>query len=137
MRIVICGSMTFSKRMIEVKKELIEHGHTVVLPKFTKDYAESESVDYMHAESVKNKVKHALIHSHFNEIKQCDAILIINETRHKIDNYIGGNSFLEMGFAYVLSKKIFLLNPIPNMIYADEIKAMQPLVINGDFNKIR
>ncbi len=41
-----------------------------------------------------------------------------------------------MAFAHVLNKKIFLLNDISAMIYTDEIEAMQPVVLNGDFSKI-
>ena len=46
-------------------------------------------------------------------------------------------SRLEMGFAHVLGKKIFLLNGIPDMHYKDEIRAMQPVVLDGDLNGIR
>ena len=55
---------------------------------------------------------------------------------HNIDNYIGGNSFLEMGFAFVLEKKIYLLNQIPEIGYRDEIEAMNPIMLEGDLNKI-
>jgi len=41
-----------------------------------------------------------------------------------------------MSFAYILKKKIYLLNPIPDMIYTDEIIAMHPIVLNGDLTKI-
>ncbi len=44
---------------------------------------------------------------------------------------------MEMGFAHVNGKKIFLLNPIPEDVpYTDEIKAMADVVINGDLIKI-
>jgi len=61
----------------------------------------------------------------------------VNYDKRGIKNYIGGNSFLEMGFAHILQKKIFLLNGIPEIIYSDEIKAMQPTVLNGDLSKIK
>jgi len=77
-----------------------------------------------------------LIRDYFNVIKNADAILIANFEKNKIKNYIGGNSFLEMGFAHVLNKKIFIFNNIPEMIYTDEIKAMQPIVLNGNLTKI-
>jgi predicted RNA-binding protein with PUA domain len=136
MKIAVCGSMTVSKKMIEAEKELIKLGHSVVLPEFTKEYTELESSDKIHSESVKNKINYDLIRKYFDKIKAVDAILIINETRHNIENYIGGNSFLEAGFAHILNKKIFLLNVLPNMIYTDEIIAMKPIAINGDFSKI-
>jgi predicted RNA-binding protein with PUA domain len=63
--------------------------------------------------------------------------LIVNIDKKDICNYIGGNTFLEMGFAHILNKKIFLLNEIPEMIYTDEILAMQPIALNGDLSKIK
>jgi predicted RNA-binding protein with PUA domain len=65
-----------------------------------------------------------------------DAILILNLEKNGIKGYIGGNTFLEMGFAHVLNKKIFLLNPISEMGYEDEIVAMKPVILNGDLDKI-
>jgi len=136
MKIVICGSIIFSKSMIEIEKELLEIGHMVIIPRHTKKYARLELAEEIHSESLKNKVEHDLIRDYFDKIKNSDAILIINKDKNNIKNYIGGNSFLEMGFAHILNKKIFLLSDIPEMIYTDEIKAMQPIVLNGDLTKI-
>jgi len=128
--------MRLSKEMLEIKNKLIDLGHKVILPRHTEEYAELNTSDHMHNESVKNKISHDLIRQYFKEIKENDAILVVNETLKNIDNYIGGNSFLEMGFAHILNKKIFLLNPIPEVGYKDEILAMRPVVINGDLTKI-
>lgn len=128
--------MAFSKSMIEMEKELLKSGHAVVIPRHTKEYAELKLAEEMHAESVKNKVEHDLIRDYFNKIKNADAILVVNFEKNKIKNYVGGNSFLEMGFAHILNKKILLLNGVPEMIYTDEIRAMQPIVLNGDLEKI-
>ena len=136
MKIVVCGSMTFAKEMVAAEKELRKCGHEVVLPKFTYDYTDMGTSEIVHRESAANKIKHGLIRYYFDEIKGGDAILVLNNERHGIPNYIGGNSLLEMGFAHVLNKKIFLLNPIPEMGYKDEIIAMQPIVLEGDLNKV-
>ncbi len=135
MKIVICGSMTFAKEMMEVKKTLRERGHEVILPRFTRAYAEMAMLDKMHSGSVANKIKYGLIREYWEEIKNGDAILVLNGERHGVKNYIGGNSLLEMGFAHVLNKKIFLLNQIPEMAYKDEIMGMQPIVLDGDLGK--
>lgn len=67
-----------------------------------------------------------------------DALLVMNIERHDIPNYIGGNTFLEMGFAHVLHQKFFLLNPIPYIkFYQSEIEAMNPIIINGNFLLIK
>jgi len=96
-----------------------------------------QTTDEGHSESVKNKLEHDLIRGHFKEIKNSDAVLVVNETLKGIKNYVGGNTFLEMGFAHILNKKIFILNNIPQMGYSDEIVAMQPIVLDGDLGKIK
>lgn len=128
--------MTASKKMIEIESELIKLGHEVILPRFTSEYAQMDSQENIHSESVKNKVNHDLIRDYFEVIKSGDAVLVVNVDRHGTKDYIGGNSFLEMAFAHVLNKKVFILNQIPEMGYADELIAMQPVVLDGDLNKI-
>lgn len=77
------------------------------------------------------------IMEHYNIISKSDCILVLNYDKHGIAGYIGGNSFLEMGFAYTQRKPIFLLYQIPEMpYYKTEIIAMKPVVINGDLKKI-
>lgn len=137
MKIVICGSMTASKIMVEAEKELKEIGHEIILPEFTREYATMDTFDKMHTEFARNKVEHDLIRGHFEKIRNSDAILVVNVERKGIEGYIGGNSFLEMGFAFVLNKPIYLLYKIPNLDYKDEIEAMSPAILNGDFSKIQ
>jgi predicted RNA-binding protein with PUA domain len=137
MKIVVCGSMTFSREMVEAEKKLAQRGHEIILPRHTKEYVEMKLAEERHEESVKNKLSEDLIRRYFDEIKDGDAILVINCERHGVKNYIGGNSLLEMGFAHVLNKKIFLLNSIPEMGYKDEIIAMQPTILNGELEKIK
>ena len=81
-------------------------------------------------------IKYDSIRAYWDIINNCDCILVANYDKKRIKNYIGGNSFLEMGFAHVLRKKIFLLNDIPKMIYIDEIKAMQLGALQGISNKL-
>ncbi len=137
MEIAIVGSMSTASKMIQIKNELEKMDHKVILPRHTKKFADGVLSKRTSSESVKNKIENDLIRDYFNKIKSSNAILVVNETKNEIKNYIGGNAFLEMGFAHVLDKKIFLLNPIPeNLPYSDEIKAMQPVVLRGDFCKI-
>lgn len=136
MKIVVCGSMTASKEMVAAEKKLIKMGHKVVLPEFTHNYAIMDTLNKMHTESARNKVKYDLIRGYFLIIKNGDAILVINIDRKGIKGYIGGNSFLEMGFAYVLNKPIYLLHGVPDMGYRDELEAMNPIILNDDYSKI-
>lgn len=137
MKIIICGSMTASKEMVEAKKKLVTLGHEVVLPEFTEEYSEMDTQDEIHRESAKNKVEYDLVRGCFETIKNGDAILAVNVERKGIAGYIGGNSLIEMSFALVLNKPIYFLHNIPDCNYRDEIEAMKPIVLNGDFSKIK
>lgn len=128
--------MTFSLEMVNLKKELEKMGNDVIVPDFSEQYSALNRED-IERESLYNKIEHDLIRSYFNKIEKGDAVLVCNYSKNDIPNYIGGNSFLEIGFAHVLDKKIFLLNPIPQMGYTDEIEAMNPIIINGDLSLIK
>lgn len=60
MKIIVCGSMTASKRMVELEGILSGFGHDIVLPDFTHHYVKLNSQDDMHSESVENKLKYDL-----------------------------------------------------------------------------
>ncbi|MDD3083998.1 MAG: hypothetical protein PHP82_03175 [Candidatus ainarchaeum sp.] len=137
MKIVICGSMVFAKKMKDVKDYLIKKNFEVYLTELIGQYIKINSIEKKEFEAASNKIKYDMIQKYFDEIGLADAILVVNEDKKGISNYIGGNTFLEMGFAYVLKKKIFLLNDIPKMNYADEIIAMKPIILNGNLNLIK
>lgn len=137
MTIAICGSMKFHREMREVKKTLENAEHIVSVPKGielmdTQGYV----VPNEDSERIQHKIEYDFIRAHFKKVEDADAILVLNYDKKGIKNYIGGNTFLEMGLAFWLGKKIFLLNPVPQMDYLTEMHAMQPIVINGDLSKI-
>lgn len=135
MKIAICCSITSAKKVMEIKTDLEKLGHEVVLPHNLHLYASGEKRAETRQESTKNKAKDDLIRQFYSEIKDSDAVLAVNLTKNGVENYIGPNTFLEIGFAHVLNKKIFLLNPVPDMPIADEILAIKHTVINGDLSK--
>lgn len=138
MKITICGSMSFAREMHDVAMKLRERGHQVHLPEGTASYAGSGGDLAAVAEDGTLKRENDLIRKHHALIRDSDAILVVNQTKGGIENYFGANSFLEIGFAHVLNKKIFLLNGIPEIAFCrPEIEAMQPSVINGDLTRIR
>lgn len=65
-----------------------------------------------------------------------DAVLVLNLEKHGNPNYIGGATFLEIFRAFDSEKKIFLFNPVPECIFADELLGMGPTVLDGDLSKI-
>ncbi|KKW41415.1 MAG: Maf-like protein [Candidatus Magasanikbacteria bacterium GW2011_GWA2_56_11] len=88
-------------------------------------------------QKLREKYDQDAIREHYGVIKDADAVLILNYERHDIPNYIGGNSFLEMGFAHILGKPLYLLNPIPAMPYYEtEIIAMRPIVLEGNLERL-
>jgi len=137
MKIVICASVAFSKEIVKTRLELEKLGHKVVIPENVAEYAAGQRRPETWQELATRKIEGDLIRGYFDEIKNSDAVSILNYEKKAINNYIGGNSFLEMGFAHVLKKPIFLLNPMPEMSYTDELTAMKPIVIKGDLEKIK
>ena len=73
---------------------------------------------------------------HFNKVVWADAILVLNYDKNGVKNYIGGNTLMEMGLAFFLKKKIYLLNQIPELSYKEEVLGMRPIILGGDFSKI-
>ena len=138
MTITISGSMKFADKMYEWKKKLEDNGFEVLIPDGVDEYTNNE--ENILANNSPNtsdkKFKNEYIKSHYNYIKKSDGLLIINESKNDIPNYIGGSSFMEIGFAFILNKDIFLLNPIPQMPYTDEIIAMRPIIINNDIRVV-
>ncbi len=143
MKIVICSSLDFTKEIKEIAVQLNIQGHQVTTPKTAlmildgKVSLEQIKREKENGQIVKRAIKLNIIKYYFKKIKEADAILVLNFDKKGVKNYIGGNTFLEMGFAHVLGKKIFLLNEIPDLSYKAEIKVMQPIVINGDLRKIK
>lgn len=82
-------------------------------------------------------IKQDSLNYYFQKIGESDAVLVLNEKKKDVEGYIGGAVLLEMGFAHVLGKKIFLMNEVSAVAYTDEIKMMQPVVIGGDLSKIK
>ncbi len=143
MKIVICSSLDFTYQIKEIAGELEKKGHQVVVPKTSKMILNGEigleqiKKEKENGEIQKRAIEYDVIRLYFDEIKNADAVLILNLDKKGIKNYIGGNVFLEMGFAHVLNKKMFLLNDIPDMHYKTEIRVMQPIILNGDLDKIK
>ena len=140
MKITICGSVTFVKEMMEVKERLKKLGHKVLVPLSADTNQDKEYWNRMKHEEF-NKflgIKGERMLGHFDKIKSSDAILVLNYEKNGKRNYIGGNTFIEMAIAFEHSKKIFLLNPIPEeSSYMEEIASMKPIVVNCDLKSIK
>jgi hypothetical protein len=142
MKIAICGSLNFTYEIEKLAKDLRKLGHEVEIPISSQKIINGEFTletiikEKENGSLFKKAIKFNVIREYFNIIKKSNAILVANYDKNNIKNYIGGNTFLEMGFAHVLNKKIYLLHNIPNLSYTDEIKTMQPIVIQENLFKI-
>ncbi len=144
MKITICGSISSTPKIKEVNEQLHNLGHTTEIPYTSGKIINGEltlkeyyvEIEKNGDNNLRNQAEHDLIKRYYNFIKNSDAILVLNIDKNDIKNYIGGNVLMEIGFAYVLDKKIYFYNDIPEMPYSDELRAMKPIVINGDLKKI-
>jgi len=142
MKISICGSLDFAFEMKEISEKLVDLGFEVDLPPTAKMILEKEvTSEQIKKEKDDGSFSQRVINSdairrYWKIIQNTDAILVVNFDKKGIKGYVGGNSFLEIGFAHILNKKIYLLNQIPEIGYKDEIEAMQPIVLNGDITKM-
>ncbi len=136
MKIAICASMVFSEQMLSVQKQLVHLGHDATVSIFTTNYVGKNETE-REAAILFDKNNRDGIKEFWEQIKTSDAILVLNYDRKGVKNYIGGNTLMEIGFAHVLNKKIYLLNSIPDITYyKSEIEATKPTILNGDLTKI-
>jgi hypothetical protein len=138
MKLMLCGSVVFAEKFVEIENELKKLGHDSKMSDLMRQIAERgrEFLEEVRKDHAKVKRDNDLIKWYYDRIEESDGILVLNYDKKGIKNYIGGNTLLEIGFAHVLGKRIFLLNTIPDIGYKDEINAMNPIVLNGDLSKI-
>ena len=141
MKIVICGSSTFKEKMLEYRDKLASFGHEAIVHPDYEAFVNGEKQEIWNqiktGEHFKAKKEQGYIKWYHNAILNSDAILVLNFEKRGVKNYIGGNTLMEMGFAHVNNKNIFLLNPIPEEVsYTDEIKAMVDNVLDDDLSRI-
>ena len=128
--------MQFTERMLEVCQTLTGMGHYAFITDLHHEFIGKSDQE---KETIKLRQKQQFdpIKEFWQKMQSADAVLVLNYDKNGIKNYIGGNTFLEIGFAHVLNQKIFLLNPIPDLrLYATEIESVRPVIINGDLSKI-
>lgn len=135
--ITICGSMLFHKEMTEFKKTLEEMGFQANAPKSFEEMGIINYDKYTQEEGKELKKKYDLIRDYYSKIIDSDAVLIANYEKKGIKGYVGGNTLLEMGFAYSNHRNIFMVNPAPDLPYKAEIEAMRPINIGEDLSNIR
>ena len=105
-----------------VAKKLEGLGHEALLPTGIINRA-IEQPDFDPV-SAKHDNGYDSTRAHYAKICEADTLLVCNFTKKGIENYIGANTFLEMGYAYALKKPVYVLNQLPDQPYInDELKA--------------
>lgn len=147
MNITICGSIAFIDEMIAMQKRLEAVGHEVKTPptEITDEHGNALSVkDYYKIRKTADENeawvwdrKEEAIRRHFDKVAWADAILVLNHDKNGVTGYIGANSFLEMGLAFYLKKPIYLLNPIPDVAFKEELLGMRPIVLGSNLEPLQ
>ena len=136
---MICGSMSFSKEMLDAKKGLEELGHSVKVPcDIDMHLDDSGFIDNLDAD-YEHCVENNTMKTCMDKIDESDAILVMNHPKNGVSGYVGTSTLMEIGLAYYLGKKIFLMFSTPlssEARWAHEVRIMQPVVLGGDLGKI-
>ncbi|MDP3880601.1 MAG: hypothetical protein Q8Q32_00245 [bacterium] len=133
--------------MLDIKPKLEQLGHQVKLPPSklkdengsmisAKEYYSRRKSETDDTSWIWDRKEEAM-RMHFEKVEWSDAILVLNYDKNNILNYVGANTLLEMGLAFHLNKKLFILNEIPKINYKEEILGMKPIALNNDLTKIK
>ena len=125
MKIRIVGNMLFLQKFKEAKEFLQKEEHEVIVPE-----------KYPMPKPIPPPAKRKAMEKFNEDLKKSDAILVMNYTKDGKENYIGANTLMEIGMAFILQKKIFVLNPSPEFC-RDELGAIEIQFLNGDLSKIK
>lgn len=140
--ITICCSCAFYRHAAGIAEELEAIGYRVLLPETVDVMKRNDDFDVSHyktwfADENDYPEKGRLIRAHFDEIVRGDAVLVLNDEKHGLANYIGGNVLMEMAIAFHLKKPIFLWHEFPETsAYLEEIKGMLPTLLHGDIAQL-
>ena len=147
MKITLCGSCKFTDEALSVKTKLEKIGHEVKMWPVEVKGENGESLPVQEYYKIRRAAnndekwvwdrKAEAVMAHFEKVVWSDVILVTNYDKNNIKGYIGGNTLMEMGLAFFLKKKIYLLNELPELSYKEEILAVKPIIINGELSKIK
>lgn len=141
--IVVCSSGSFYEHVNKIAEKLKKMGYRVVVPATADDMRLSGNYDISSVKTWHNDPKdfHIKIHkarTHFDEVANGDAVLIVNDDKPGQPNYMGPNTTMEWGLAYYLGKPVFILNGVDKQHNAyEEVYSMSAAVLDGDLSKIK
>jgi hypothetical protein len=140
--VTICSSADFYQKVVDLQDALEKAGFISLIPLTAKKMKQSGDYEASHyrtwlSDAKDYHKKTTLMRTHFDEVARGDVVLVVNEEKHGIANYIGGNVLMEMALGFYLNKPIFILNDIPEeSSFLEEILAFEPIVLHGDLDKL-
>ncbi len=137
--ITICSSANFYREVVDLQKDLEELGFEVLIPFTAERMKAANDFEVSRFKPVVGdyKKKAELMRGHFDKVDKGDIILVVNNEKHGVPNYIGGNVLMEMTLAFHRNKPIYLLNEIPSeSFFLEEIIGLQPVPLRGNIKKI-
>ncbi len=140
MKVVVGGSMTFAREQIEAKEFLENKGYEVLITDDIEEFVDSSDVktEMSFEDELKLCHKYDVIRTFFNKVAESDALLVVNGKKKGIKGYLGTSVLMEMGLAYHLNKKVYLVNPVDrDQSYALEVAVIDPVIIGSDFGLVK
>lgn len=146
MKITLCGSSFFHRETAHTAVSLASRGHEVapLPPILGADRERISANDFRSICEVASQfdrwiwnARAEMMRHQFNAIAWADAILVLNLSKNGIPGYIGPNTLLDMGRAFQLGKPIFLVCCRHELQHREEVLAMSPIAIEGNFDLIR
>jgi hypothetical protein len=135
MKITICGSCTFAKKMGEVSDYLKKKDLEIFTPEPLMTEEEYQS-KYSRKQLL--QMKPIWTQNHFKKIQNSDAVLILNYEKRGIEGYFGSNTLMELSVAFFLNKKIFLLYPFNEKHpHFEELTGIESIILNGNLDNIK
>ena len=140
--IVVCSSASHYEKLFPIQKELRKMGYKVVIPKTAYKMKKNKNFDVTFYKTWQNnskdyKKKKEFMDAHFKQIIKGDLILVANFDKNGLKGYIGGNVLMEITVAYMLKKKIFILNPVDkNLSIKEEIYGVYPTFLEGNLSNL-
>lgn len=130
-RIVLCGSMGAYAEILAVSSQLNVFQVPTVVPE-----PEDEGVLRLSTEAYE-RFKRQISFLYLKKVRdpRTFAVLAINVDRHGIPDYIGPNTFAEIVVAFAQSKRIYLLQGIPDA-YVDELSAWRVVPLYGNLERL-
>lgn len=118
----VIGSLRNLARLKDIAEILRQKGQKVLVPVDTSGAHFADRV----------KTKNEFMKGMYEQIKSCDAVLVANDApRGGMEGYIGPNTFLQLGMAMALGKRLYALAKWDKKLaYDEELEAMDINVID-------